>query len=217
MINREEQVVIDSLRIQGYENLEHEPDGNIPPDILINSNIAIEVRRLNQKDKGGNGIEQDRYKLHTIINHVLLSESDPNNSKSIFIGYSFKRPLPQKNIIISKLKSIINDYKTTGTLAQKHKIEGSITIELFESQTTLAHQFEIARVTDLDSGGFVLPLLINNIKLSLLEKEKKVEKAKDKYSIWWLALVDSIGYVLQKDEIAFIKKILKFKALLKDY
>ena len=49
--NREEKLVIDNLSHQGYENILFEPDGNLPPDILVDNKIAIEVRRLNQNQK----------------------------------------------------------------------------------------------------------------------------------------------------------------------
>jgi len=36
------------LRFLGYTDIIYEPDGNIPPDFLVNGRIAVEVRRLNQ-------------------------------------------------------------------------------------------------------------------------------------------------------------------------
>ena len=81
MTNSEEQLGLDSLRMQGYTNLELEPDGNIPPDIVINKKIAIEVRRLNQKDKLGQGLETDYFRLHSIMENVLRSESTSRTSR----------------------------------------------------------------------------------------------------------------------------------------
>jgi hypothetical protein len=44
----EEKTVIECLKIQGFHHIRYEPDGNIPPDILLYDKIAIEVRRLNE-------------------------------------------------------------------------------------------------------------------------------------------------------------------------
>ena len=40
-------------RFPGENRINYEPDGNIPPDFLIDNNIAIEVRRLNEHDNNG--------------------------------------------------------------------------------------------------------------------------------------------------------------------
>ena len=36
------------LRHSGFTDLVFEPDGNIPPDFVVEGRIAVEVRRLNQ-------------------------------------------------------------------------------------------------------------------------------------------------------------------------
>ena len=49
-----------------------EPDGNVPPDLLIND-IAIEVRRLNENrllPKGFQGTEQLHFKFKSIIGRI---------------------------------------------------------------------------------------------------------------------------------------------------
>lgn len=51
-----ESVAIEYFQSRGYSNIIHEPDGNVPPDLLIDNNIAVEVRRLNQF-KNINGVD----------------------------------------------------------------------------------------------------------------------------------------------------------------
>ncbi len=61
--NKEEQIIIDCLVGQGYTKIDYELDGNVPPDILLNDKIAVEVRRLNQNQVSGNefkGLEQNQ-------------------------------------------------------------------------------------------------------------------------------------------------------------
>ena len=72
--NREEQIVIDCLIHQGYTEIEFEPDGNIPPDILVDNKIAIEVRRLNQNEimeEGFKGLEEDEFSVQGIMRKIL--------------------------------------------------------------------------------------------------------------------------------------------------
>ncbi|MDW8229824.1 MAG: hypothetical protein RMJ33_08300, partial [Saprospiraceae bacterium] len=94
---REERIIIDCLQIQGYDKISYQPDGNIPPDILLNNNIAIEVRRLNQNQVSGDkfeGLEQDEYIVHGLLKKIIEEVSDKTFNKSAFVGYFFGRPLP---------------------------------------------------------------------------------------------------------------------------
>ena len=51
-MKREEKLAKDYLVSKNFKSIKFEPDGNIPPDFLVNNNIAIEVRRLNKHYKG---------------------------------------------------------------------------------------------------------------------------------------------------------------------
>lgn len=43
------------LAHMGFTDITYEPDGNIPPDFVVNGQIAVEVRRLNQNFDDGLG------------------------------------------------------------------------------------------------------------------------------------------------------------------
>ena len=47
-MKREEKIANDYFISVGFNKILYEPDGNIPPDFLLNDSIAVEVRRLNQ-------------------------------------------------------------------------------------------------------------------------------------------------------------------------
>jgi hypothetical protein len=53
-MNREEKVAKTYLEKLGLGEVLFEPNGNVPPDFLINGRIAVEVRRLNQHYMKGN-------------------------------------------------------------------------------------------------------------------------------------------------------------------
>ena len=112
--NREEKLVIDNLTHQGYENILFEPDGNVPPDILVDDKIAIEVRRLNQNQKtenGFKGLEQDEFSVHGILRRIMKEVSDENYEKSAFVGYYFNRPIPSKKEIKKFAKEVLENLK----------------------------------------------------------------------------------------------------------
>ncbi|WP_350940893.1 hypothetical protein MRO13_15515 [Vibrio metschnikovii] len=45
--NREENIIADLFSGQGY-SIKREPDGNVPPDLLLDDKIAVEVTRLSK-------------------------------------------------------------------------------------------------------------------------------------------------------------------------
>lgn len=47
-MNGDEKIAENYLISEGYINIIYEPNGNCPPDFVVNKEIAIEVRRLNQ-------------------------------------------------------------------------------------------------------------------------------------------------------------------------
>jgi hypothetical protein len=53
---------------------------------------------------------------------------------------------------------------------------------------------------DEDAGGFVIPMYIDNLRYFISEKSMKTSDYFLRYSIWWLYLVDYIGWGLGKYE-----------------
>jgi hypothetical protein len=55
------------LAHRGFVDIKHEPDGNVPPDFLVNDRIAVEVRRLIQhEDSAGRprGLSENANSAH---------------------------------------------------------------------------------------------------------------------------------------------------------
>ena len=199
MPNREEQLIIDCLKGQGYDNMRYEPDGNVPPDILLNEEIAIEVRRLNQNQVVGNdfkGLEQDEYAIHGLLKKIMEEVSDKNFDKSAFVGYYFSRPLPGKKEIKKKVSLILNNHKQFMHKNREYEIADNFKLRILPSTHKLQNQYQYGMSSDGDSGGFVVGLIYDNLKLIIAEKENKIKNYRTKYSEWWLAVVDTIGYGL---------------------
>lgn len=211
----EEKIVEKCLRNQGFEKIKYEPDGNIPPDFVLNDKIAIEVRRLNQnylKNGEINGLENENFQVRDIINRLIDKISDTNFDTSAFLTYSIKRPLPENKIIKQELKKILTHYKEDMSNYKEFTIEKNFHIELFPCEKQ-EQQFEIMFSSDTDAGGFVLYEIYKNIKLVVAEKECKIKKFKNNYDEWWLALVDCIGYGLSESEINQLNQMPKFSSV----
>ena len=197
--NREEKLVIDNLTYQGYEDILFEPDGNVPPDILVDNNIAIEVRRLNQNQKtenGFKGLEQDEFSVHGILRRIMKEVSDENYEKSFFVCYYFNRPIPSKKEIKKFAKEVLENHKSSIDEHRKYEYNEYFRIRVFPSEIKLDQQYQYGMSSDRDSGGFIVSLIYENLKLIIAEKEEKTKNYRNKYSEWWLAVVDTIGYGL---------------------
>lgn len=197
--NREEQLVIDCLIHQGYTEIEFEPDGNIPPDILVDNKIAIEVRRLNQNEiteEGFNGLEEDEFSVQGIMRKILQESSDETFDKSAFVGYYFNRPIPTKKEIKKYVSEILENHKSIIDEEREYVLNKNFRMNIFPSATKLNQQYQYGMSSDNDSGGFVVSLIYENLKLIIPEKDEKTSKYRERYSEWWLAIVDKIGYGL---------------------
>jgi hypothetical protein len=61
-MDESETLALKYLQSQGFINIKFEPDGNRPPDFLVDDTIAVEVRRLNQNFEytfGKRGLEEE--------------------------------------------------------------------------------------------------------------------------------------------------------------
>jgi hypothetical protein len=213
-MDRSEQIAFEYLKHQGFCDVVYEPDGNIPPDFLIDGRIAIEVRRLNQNEErpnGHRGLENVSIPLREKIK-ALLKSIGPSNGESWYVMYHFRRPLPPWKQMESLLLTALTNFRnntinrhTTLTISSK------FLITLFEAGQIYPDFFVLGGFADRDSGGFVLAELIRNIHICVTEKTRKVECVRAKYPEWWLVLVDYIGYGIGKSAQEELRHLLYFE------
>lgn len=75
-----EQVAFDYLSSRGFISVVYEPDGNVPPDFLVDGRIAVEVRRLNQHEEtpnGPRGLEDVAFPLEARMRRLVRSMGPP--------------------------------------------------------------------------------------------------------------------------------------------
>lgn len=195
-----EKIVADYLAHLGYTNVVYEPDGNIPPDFLVNGNIAIEVRRLNQnhfEDSHARGLEEVAIPLWMRIKELAASLGAPTENESWFVFFRFARPIESWKTLGPKLRKAFETFvaspiKQKGTIFNTSRFE----LDVFRSSNPHATMFIMGGCSDEESGGWLLSEMETNISHCASEKSGKIEKVRSKYEHWWLALVDHISHGL---------------------
>ncbi len=182
----------------GLSPIVYEPDGNMPPDFLIDGRIAIEVRRLNYhkvtESGGSRGIESSQFALLRSMREILPLLGPPKKGESWFVHYIFSRPV----LKLTKLKRAVVDLLTAFRDGQIEGREFSITdhftVKMIPSTKVFPDCFVLGGYVDRDAGGWIIAELEKNIRICIREKSEKIAMMRAKYPEWWLILVDHIGY-----------------------
>ncbi len=187
----------------GFRNVSYEPDGNIPPDFVIDGEIAVEVRRLNQNfddGSGPRGLEEVTAPLWQKIERLVksIAETDGN---SWFVFFSFSRPVPRWKELEPELRSALLEFRfnarrRTGTIFSSPNFQ----MRVGEASSPLETFFRMGGMSDRQAGGWVVAELISNIQYCAAEKLRKIEPHRSKYKTWWLALTNYTGFGLGDHE-----------------
>jgi hypothetical protein len=193
-----EELAFQYLSSLGFVDIEYEPDGNVPPDFLVNGMTAVEVRRLNQHyiDETGVsvGLEKDRFRLHLCIKQVLKSLGPPVSGRSWFVMYDFQRPLPPLKQVRKSIAEALTNFRDGIIKEQTYMICKSINLSVFPSSKIFSDCFVIGGSMDGNSGGWLGRMLQENIDICVREKTNKIAHFRNRYEAWWLVLIDHIGY-----------------------
>ncbi len=193
-MKKEEQIIFDYLESCGFTDIEYEPDGNIPPDFALNKEIGVEVRTLNQnyfKHSDIIGIEQADFRLQRGIKGVLEEFSMKRSVNCYWIALQFKRPIGNlktiKNLTKKELQTFLRMRPNT---PYEINISSNIQLTIANGERKNRQRFRIGLVSDFDSGGWIIPLYIENINHCIEEKTRKIQAYQPNYKKWWLILVD---------------------------
>ena len=208
------------LESQGYTDITR-PCSD-PPDYVVNSAYAVEVRRLNQRievDGRTEGEENSRKSLHRTIGRTLVEIDPPANDQNWVVDckYDFSRPLPRVQVVKEQIcealrpltqpynTDVINQLRSKHLNHDKHRDEldllsylhlcllCGICLELEPFDAHKPAKFLLPDVSGWE-GIFVAHELINSIQHSVAEKSLKVRKTNriNDYEDWWLVLIDHI-------------------------
>ncbi|MDO8332004.1 MAG: hypothetical protein Q7T36_16180 [Fluviicoccus sp.] len=204
-MNEEERLAEQYLRNLNIGTVFFEPDGNNPPDFSVGNNIGVEVRRLNQNyhnlDGSIKGLEELAIPLQQRFERLLLAMGPSVNGESWFVGMDFRRPIGSLTSLERKLKSGLNTFMNLPLRSKMViKISANFKIDFIRASKDHGTFFLFGASSDDDSGGWVMGELEKNIRLCILEKERKTAEYRNKYQEWWLILVDHIAYGIDIEE-----------------
>lgn len=207
-MNREEIITEAYLKSLVVKDVVFEPDGNIPPDFSIEGRIAVEVRRLNQhsftKDQV-RGLEEDRIPLFKLLESSLSEFDSQYKGCSYWVSIRFHRPVEKGNTNKKAIVKALTDFLSRPfPLPCDVKVIENIYFHIYPSQAVAGRVFRFAGGTDRESGGWVLAEFKKNFNHCIEEKTEKIKSHHDKYTSWWLVLVDQIAHGFnesEKDEV----------------
>jgi hypothetical protein len=200
-MDESEKTAHDYFSHRGFANIVYEPDGNIPPDLLLDRSIAVEVRRLNQNyfdATGVQGLEQVAIPLWQKLKSLLASMGPATASESWFVHFRYGRPVEPWRTLEPKLRAGLSNFMASSSKGRAIVATGQgFELEILcRTSNPHATMFVMAGCSDKESGGWLLSEMETNIRYCASEKARKIAKVRPKYATWWLALVDHIGYAL---------------------
>jgi hypothetical protein len=209
-VNYDEQLAENYLKLKGFSSIVYEPDGNVPPDFLVDDSIAVEVRRLNQMievEDSHSGLEEVSIPFADLIQRLLdpVVSSEP---ATWWISVHFKRPLPSWRETSKGILQACSEVEAINASPGQSIVKlASENVSLrFTKGSQSGVPFALASMIDGDAGGFAYDMLSRNINHCIREKSKKVSKYKNRHESWWLILVDHIDYCLSKEELHSVKE-----------
>ena len=194
-----ESLALDFLRHSGYRDIVYEPDGNVPPDFLLDKKIAVEVRRLNQHANVSGairGLEVTEIPLLDGMRSLLGDMGAPVAGRSWWVSFDFKRPVKKWTALRPALREWLRSLRDGEPGAPLELSIANFAATARPRQGESDKAFALASMGDDDSGGWLLHELRRNAEICIEEKTRKIAERRHLYGEWWLILVDHIGYGL---------------------
>lgn len=200
-----EALVARYLRSLGFLDVVYEPDGNVPPDFLVEGRIAVEVRRLNQnvlrEDGRPEGLEEVFIPFWQKMKTYLPTVASSFDGESWYVSVDIRRPLESWKYLEPRLRRALLEFMTSPRREDgKVEVSEHLRIDFSRAGRTYDGFFVLGAGADRESGGWILSEIHRNLQLCSTEKEHKVSRYRAKYLEWWLVLPDHIGYALNSND-----------------
>lgn len=203
-----ERLINDFLGHRGYKDIKYEPDGNIPPDFLVDGHIAVEVRRLHKQHEavtGPESLEQVAIPLWRGIEKLAHSFGPPRNGESWFIWHRVVRPVEWKTVMPA-VRSFLNSFSQRAVRnGDRLEFDDGFYVEIIRAGTPRDHYFTMAGSTDPETSGFIVADIAKYLPDLASEKSAKIARFRSKYPEWWLAFADRIGWGLDQHDQAQLR------------
>lgn len=200
----------------GHGDPVFEPDGNIPPDFLIDGRVAVEVRRLNQnvQDENGTwrGLEEVDIPLLQSIRRSLADLGPREADQSWYVSYRFRRPIAAPRQVSREITTFLTAFRER---PEQQQIDADLPcglhISLRPTEDRRPSEFVLASYTDRDSGGWLLHEIGENLKICIADKTRKVAAYRSRYDQWWLVFIDMIGWGLSEFDRELFKNAVRIE------
>ncbi|MBX3429976.1 MAG: hypothetical protein KF779_10370 [Hyphomonadaceae bacterium] len=183
----------------GLGEVVFEPDGNIAPDFVVGGRIAVEVRRLNvsvDAGKGMEGLEETAISLRGKMLKLLESYGPSTSGETWAVGYTFRRPISTWRTLERPIRSVLDGFGGAKEGDRKDfQLERGFRLKL-RRLTPGVERYVPLGEHDLDAGGYVVPMVTENLVHCIAEKSAKIAPHKHKYAEWWLVMPDFTNNVL---------------------
>jgi hypothetical protein len=203
-MNDSEKSVYEYLTSQGLGTVVFQPDGQRPLDFLVDGRIAVEARRLNQNEEtatGYRGLEELSEPLNERVEKALAAMGPPVDGVSWWVRYTYRRPLPPRRKLDALLRRALREVRDQPDLRdQELRVTNNMRLRFIRAGAMHPNRFVLGASSDRDSGGFVVSEMARNLRICIAEKDVKVSKVRHRYSEWWLAFEDRIGYGLLDEQ-----------------
>ena len=195
-MNPDEQIAFNYLLSVGHDDIIYEPDGNIPPDFSLGSQIGVEVRRLNQHHFHGihtKGLEEGQFRLNTAIKGILREFDEDALVDAYWLVLNYRRPLGKLKKIKSRMKEeLVSFLQSQPPTPHEVTITPRLSMKVLQAGYKDLQRFSIGIESDDDSGGWVIPMYKANIEHCIMEKTGKINPYQTRYARWWLILIDRL-------------------------
>lgn len=180
-------------------SVQFEPDGNVPPDFSVGASTAVEVRRLNQHyfgDDDATGLEELAIPMWTLLGEETREFDDWFDGRSYWVAAWFRRPIGGRRRETAKsVRESLEDFLNRGGQAPEELVvSNQLRLTVYSSVPVKGRVFRLAGGVDRDSGGWLVPMYVDNISHCIQEKSAKIARYEDRYDKWWLLLVDFLGW-----------------------
>lgn len=196
-MNVDEAIALEALQRLTDRDIVHEPDGNIPPDFLIDGCIAVEVRRLTKSLPHGRkrrDLDEISMPLWHRVERTLERFESKEGERIWFVFIRLQRPIPKWKELRPRVEEALAQFYASSNKSETLRISDNFELEFLQGGTYQEQYFWMGGMSDYDAGGWVVSDIVTNLPIYMEEKARKVAAHKSRYPQWWLVLVDHISY-----------------------
>ena len=210
-MNEEEKLAENYLKSISHHSLIFEPEGNVPPDFLLNENIAIEVTRLNDHYEYQGALrryDDDRMRILSYLENSLKAYDCNLWDVGFYVHFKIRRPFGNLKRNGKLLLELLHSFDTAESVFNKklYIISDGLSVSFDRHELKDNQQvFKCGVFDEYEEGCLVVEEMLKNAKYCIERKSSKIAPYYDNYEQWWLILIDAINYGHYEESIDILK------------